>query len=217
MAEPLIDPNEAFAGNSAINADIHQLLAEFPEPSRSRMLRQIRRDRDVLMERGTEQADQQARHTFREFLCARRLNQNGFHLEYSRKFGEQTPDWFDPDRRLVLEVFTCERGGKSDPVTRVADRIAEKVAVYRQLVEDQQLFFVVAVYGDFLCGFGEYDCEQAISDGDLFGRYRELSGVLFFSETTVVRRQQQYGFTYFPNAKASRRIDLRESLTGGQP
>src|SRR5208283_4502416 len=89
------DPNEQFAGNKNINAEIHEILGEFPEPTRSRMRKQILQDRDALKSQGTPQADENARHTLREFIVARCLNRNGFNLEYAEKLAEQTPDWYD--------------------------------------------------------------------------------------------------------------------------
>ena len=186
------------------------------------MRKKIRQDRDALKSQGTPQADENARHTFREFLVAQRLNLSGFCLEYGKKLEGQTPDWYDEEKRLLLEVFTCERGGKSNPVQRVGAKIAEKVAKYGKAVANKALFFVVAVYGDFYSGFDSPDeCEQAIRDGRLFETYPDLSGVVFFTESDGLKvRQidgstkpkQQYLFKYFANPNAIRQIDLTASL-----
>jgi len=211
MAESA-DPNEEFAGNPAINADIHEMLAKFPESSRSRMRRKIRKARDAAVKTGSEEADAQARHIFREFVVATRLNANGLHLEYEKKLGGRTPDWYDEESRLLLEVFTCERGGRANPVKRIAERITEKVADYRQLVEDHNLYYLVAVYGDFMTGLDADDCKEAIESGDLFNQHPALSGVVFFSESTVIGGKQQYRFTFFGSEAASRKIDLTPCL-----
>jgi hypothetical protein len=215
------DPKEIFSPNPAINADIHEMLVDFPEPSRSRMRKKIIQDRDALLKHRTDETDQNARHTFREFLVAHQLNRNGFNLEYSRKIAEQTPDWFDPQNNLLLEVFTCERGGKSPAVQRVAPRIAEKVTKYKKAIEDNELLFVVAVHGDFLSLLDADDCQQAIADECLFERYPILSGVVFFSESNAFRvkqadgstqLKQQYRYKYFSNPNATRAIDLTSAL-----
>jgi hypothetical protein len=219
------DPVEQFAGNSAINAEIHNILSSFPEPSRSRMRKKIRQNKATSDRLGTDQADESARHTFREFLVAQRLNSTGFCLEYEKSVNGQTPDWYDEQNRIVLEVFTCERGGRSSPVQRVATRLAEKATRYRALVRDKSLHFVIAVHGDFLSAFDADDCEQAIADDRLFERHPEVSGVIWFGETKVVRvkqtdgsmaRKQLYGYSYFANTNATRKIDLSMNLRGDE-
>ena len=215
------DPKERFSANSAINADIHEMLASFPEPSRSRMRKKIIQDRDALLKHGTDDTDENARHTFREFLVAHQLNRNGFNLEYSRKIAEQTPDWFDVQNKLLIEVFTIERGGSSPAIQRVAPKITEKVTKYKKAIEDNGLFFVVAVHGDFLSFVDADDCQQAITDESLFERYPNLSGVVFFSESNILRMRQadgsttlkqQYSYAYFANPSATLQIDLTSAL-----
>jgi hypothetical protein len=219
------DPLEQFAGNSAINAEIHNILSSFPEPSRSRMRKKIRQDKATLDRLGTDQADESARHTLREFLVARQLNSTGFCLEYNKSVSGQTPDWYDEQNKIVLEVFTYERGGSGSPVQRVATRLAEKVTKYMALVRDKSLHFVIAVHGDFLTAFDADDCKEAIADDRLFERYPEVSGVIFFAETNVVRVKQTdgsmalkqlYGYLYFANTNATRKIDLSMNLRGNE-
>jgi hypothetical protein len=211
------DSNEQFAGNSVINAAIHEILAGFSEPSLSRMLKKIRCDGATASKLRTDDADAGARHTYREFVVARKLNEGGSNLEYSSDFNGQTPDWYDRDEKLLLEVFTCERGGRSDPRQRMSSTIVEKVNKYKQLVNDKSLSFVVAVHGDFETFLDSDDCEQAISDNQLFANHPELSGVIFFDESHVVPFQradgsighkQIYQFTYFANPGATHRIEL---------
>jgi hypothetical protein len=215
------DPNEQFAGNSSINAEIHGILACFPEPSRSRMRTKIRQDAKALRKQGTDQADEAARHTFREFLVARRLNENGFGLEYNKKIEGRTPDWFDEKDKLLLEVFTCERGGKSPARERLGATLAKKAAKYRQMVSDKGLFYVVAAYGDFLACLLAEDCDDAIRENRIFESYPDLSGVIFFADSTVfkvkrpdgsIELKQDYRFTYFGNPTALRQIELATKL-----
>lgn len=219
------DPQEHFAGNSAINAEIHNILSSFPEPSRSRMRKKIRQAKATLDRLGTDQADESARHTFREFLIARQFNSAGFCLEYDKSVNAQTPDWYDEKNRIVLEVFTCERGGSSSPVKRVATRLAEKATKYRTLVRTKSLHFVIAVHGDFAIAFDADDCKEAIAYDRLFERYPEVSGVILFGETNVVQvkrtdgsmaRKQLYGYSYFANKNATRKIDLSMILRGDE-
>jgi hypothetical protein len=215
------DPNEVFAGNSSINAAIHEMLVCFPEPSRSRMRTKIRQDARALRKQGTDQADEAARHTFREFVVAHRLNENGFRLEYNKKVERQTPDWFDEQSKLLLEVFTCERSGKCPAGQRIATTIATKATKYRELVHDKNLCYVVAVYCDFfICYFAD-DFADTIRENTIFETYPHVSGLVFFTDGDVYRvvqpdgsigLKQDYRFTYFGNPTALMKIELATKL-----
>ena len=215
------DPNEVFAANTSLNADLHEILARSSEPSRARMLKRLHEHRRTSDKYGTEEADQSARHTFRELLVGDKLNRAGLRLEYNRNIDGKTPDWYDEQNQLVLEVLTCERSGTVPPLERIATRIEEKVTKYKALVMDNSLHFVVALHGDFATGLDSDDCEQAIADSCLFDRYPDLSGVIFFADTDVARVRQTdgtmalkqlYCYTYFANPNAKRKIDLSKSV-----
>ena len=116
---------------------------------------------------------------------------------------------------------TCERGGTSDPVKRVAGRIREKATKYAEAIEERGLQFVVGIHGDFISCFDRDDCERAIRDGSLFDQHPELSGIIFFVEGPIEivqqadgskRRKQLYQFPYFANPNAIRKIDLTDKL-----
>jgi len=107
----------------------------------------------------------------------------------------------------------------------VATRLDEKVTKYSAAINSQSLHFVVAVHGDYLIlpNYDEEDCKQSITDGRLFERYPELSGVIFFAETHArrikqvdgsSRSKQLYGYWYFPNPDATRKLDLAARLSG---
>ena len=217
------DPSEQFAGNTAINDDIQEILAGFPEPSYSRMLKKIREVGAAARKQGTEDADANARHTFREFLVGQLLQRAGCSPEYDKRIASQTPDWFDEQNRLLVEVFTCERGGKSQPQRRVADRIAEKVTKYLKIVRENALVFLVAVHVDFVVPLPADEFEQAIGDDRLFEHHLDLSGLIYFAESRPVelkqadgltKRKQHYRFPFFPNPYAERKIDLAVNLGG---
>jgi hypothetical protein len=213
------EAEEHFTDNQSINDDLNEILAAFPELSRSRMRRKIREDIATLRKLGTDDAEAQTRHTFREFLVGWQFFQRGYDLEYNRNIGGQTPDWCDESEKLVIEVFTCERGGTSDVVKRVVDCVRDKVGKYGRMVAAESLHFVVAIHGDFLSLLDDFDCQTAAKDGRLFGEEHDLSGVVFFAETNVVlvprrdgskRKKQLYRFRYFPNPLAACPIDLTE-------
>jgi hypothetical protein len=208
---------ERFSYNSAFDEDIHEIIDAFPEPSRTRMRKKIRQDQEVLLRSPNENTDSNARHTFREFLVAYQLQQHGLSLEYGKSISGQTPDWIDEKRKLLLEVFTCERGGCSDPILRTANSIAEKTLKYKAIVEAGALHFVLGIHGDFLSGLNDrFDCEDALAQSGIC-EGGVLSGIVFFTETNVellplptgqVRKKQRYSFDFIPNEKATRPLDL---------
>jgi len=188
------------------------MLARFGEPSRSRMRAKINADRAALRDQAgastAEQADATARHTYHEFVVGLHLLRSGLQPEYNCKLDGKTSDWFDERARLVLEVFTCERGGSTPLLTRVASRIAAKVRKYAESVRQHDLCFVVAVYGDAMSGLTAADCEQAIHYGQLFVEHRELSGVILFANAGTGDANSSTHI-YFANPQANRSIDLR--------
>lgn len=197
-----------FADNPNLHREIRSLLASFDEPSRSRMRAKIRHDRAAARDQGTEQADANARHTHHEFVLGRQLQRRGWRPEYNRKIDGKTPDWYDERARLILDVFTCERGGTTAPAGRVVARIAGKIRKYAQTARDHGLCFVVAVYGDRLSGLTAGDCERAIHEGRLFADHPDLSGVIFFTADDTNIDGNAYAYTYFSNPTADRKIVL---------
>ena len=215
------DPSEQFAGNSSIDEDLHEILQRISQPSRTRILKKLRELVHALRKHGSEQVDQGARHLFRELLVGDKLNRAGHHFEYSPKLDGQTPDWYDEENRIIVEVFTCERGGSSRPEERVAEIIEEKVTKYREIIERHSACFVVAVHGDFMTGLDFGDCVDLIRSHRLFERFPELSGVIQFGETCCKpvaspdgskRMKQLYSYNFIANPSADRTIDLPESL-----
>ena len=214
--------NEHFTPNQSINDALNEMIGGFPEPSRSRMRRKILHDIEALHRHQTDDADAAARHTFREFIVGWQLFQRGFNLEYDHEIGDQTPDWCDEPKKLAVEVFTCERGGTSDVVKRLVSGVSDKVGKYGRTIAANDLHFVVGVHGDFYSGLDDIDAEDAAANGRLFGAGPDLSGVIFFAETTVIPvpkadgtrgRKQLYRFRYFPNPGATRPIDLTDACS----
>ncbi len=217
------DPNEGFAPNTSINAHLHEILARTSEPSRARMRKRLREHRRTFDKHGTEAADQSARHTLRELLVGDKLNRAGLHLEYNRNIDGKTPDWYDEDNRLIVEVFTCERDGVSQPQKRAAATIIGKVTKYDKIIATHSLTFILAVHGDIINGLDFEDCEDLIADHRLFERFPQLSGVIQFGETThqpvgcpdgSTWIKQLYSYNSIANATANCAIDLRASLQG---
>ena len=142
-----------------------------------------------------ENTDAGARHIFREFIPAYNLNKNGFALEYERSIGGKRPDWLDDAAKLMLESYTYERGASSPFLIRLTAAIKNKCHKYKEIVEANSLRFVVAVYLDFLTGMLLEECrEDSDNFRHIFDDNNSLSAILFFTETQVVRRKQEYGF-----------------------
>ncbi len=205
-----------FADNPVIHREIRTMLARFGEPSRSRMRAKIGHDRAALRKHETDQADASARHTYREFVVGLHLLRNGFSPEYNRRLDGKTPDWFDERRRLVLEVFTCERGA-SPAAQRLVSRMVVKTQKYAGAVRALSLAFVIAAYADSLSGFAFDDCRRAITDAGVFVQYPELSGILYFAEQPAGHLNSETGtanhtplreFEYLPNPNALQPINL---------
>jgi hypothetical protein len=187
--------NIRFAGNSAIDAAIKEMLPSFDAASRRRIRRAILNAKAAAEKHDDERTDAGARHVFRELIPAARLNAKGFNLEYERLIDGKTPDWVDFGVGLMMECYTYERGGSAPFHDRVNAAVAAKCAKYGALARERRLHFVVAVYIDFLTCIS---LEECLEDTDrfraAFNGCDALSALLFFTETQVVRNRQEYGF-----------------------
>jgi len=205
----VVDPNEMFAGNASINAHIHGILQKFNGPTQSKMLSSVRDVRRAL-DQATDDIDRfakdaQARHIFREFLVGEHLQDCGYaDLEYSAEIDGLTPDWLDRTAKLLVEVFTTERGGTAIPQNRFHSTLEGKASKYKCIVERHQLQFVIAIHPDFLVNMDLQDCEDAVRASDVPGRFPCLTGILCFAETWAVGQNQSYRFDFFPNPMALR-------------
>jgi hypothetical protein len=184
-----------FSPNSAIDAAIKEILPSFSPDSQRRMKKAILAAKKAAEKHRDENTDAGARHIFREFIPASILNENGFTFEYERPIGGKRPDWLDDSAKLMLESYTYERGASSPFIDRVTAAINDKCNKYRKIIEENSLRFVVAVYLDFLTGMLLEECrENSNIFRPIFDSNNSLSAILFFTETQVVRRRQEYGF-----------------------
>jgi hypothetical protein len=189
------DDEVTFAGNSAINAAIKEMLPFFDTASQQRIQRAILNAKKAAEKHGDENTDAAARHIFRELIPASVLNQSGFSFEYEKAIGLKTPDWIDESTNMLMEAYTYERGGSSNFFDRVTAAIANKCHKYEEIVAERSLFFVVSVYLDFLTGISVDDCaEDCERFRPTFENNRSLKAIIFFTETRVVNRKQEYGY-----------------------
>ncbi len=184
-----------FSPNSAINTAIKEILQYFNAESQGRMQRAILNAKKAAEKYRDENTDAGARHIFREFIPASILNQNGFAFEYEKPLKGKTPDWLDDTARLMLESYTYERGGSSSFFDRVTSSVTGKCNKYKDIIAENNLRFLVAVYLDFLTGMTLDECrEDSEMFRSVFDDNDSLWAILFFTETQVIRGKQHYGF-----------------------
>jgi hypothetical protein len=202
------DPEEiVFSPNSAIDAAIKEILPYFSSESQRRMQKAILAAKKAVEKQRDENTDAGARHIFREFIPSSILNKNGFTFEYERLIGGKRPDWLDDSAKLMLESYTYERGASSPFLVRVQAAITEKCNKYAEIIEANSLRFVVAVYLDFLTGILLDECrEDSKMFRPMFAANNPLWAILFFTETQVVHRRQEYGFFCLCRNSAFREI-----------
>lgn len=185
-----------FSTNKAINAEIHRMMPFFSDTSQRRIRKELLSSKRSLEKHRDENTDAGARHVFRALIPAKRLNENGWSLEYNVFIDGKTPDWLDLSAGLLLEAYTYERYGASGFNERVVEAVTDKCRKYAQIAADNNLGILVSVYLDFITCMTLEECqEEAKAFRPLFGAYAALRGVLFFTEKTVqLRGVQQYDF-----------------------
>lgn len=194
--------------NNAIDSAIKEMLSSFDEISQKRMINAIANARKSAEKFRDENADAGARHIFREFIPAYQLNQNGFSLEYEKTIQEKTPDWIDENAKLMIDSYTYERGGSSGFLNRLSDNINKKCNKYKDIILVNSLYFVIAVYIDFLSDTLVVECrEEPQQFKSIFESNKSLSAILFFSESNVIDKKQNYEFFCV----------CRDSFIGGVP
>lgn len=184
-----------FSGNSAIDAYIKEMLLSFSPESQKRMKKAILAVKKAAEKYQDENTDAGARHIFREFIPASILNRSGFSFEYETSICGKKPDWLDDTAKMMMESYTYERGGSSFFISRVTTAISGKCNKYKNIIEENSLRFILAVYLDFLSGMLLEECyEDAKTFLPIFDANSSLWAILFFTETRVVNYRQEYGF-----------------------
>jgi hypothetical protein len=206
------------AENASINATIYRCFEYISEPDAQTFVRAFGRlphDGDQIM------------HAFRELILGGFLASRGQRVAYDQRVNGQTPDWsiFEEDHRLrcIVELvnFHIDRAtedeialhaqarrfwsGWPDPQKRLYQSIWDKASKYKRLVEQIQVAYVIALFGEFVAAVDLDDVRQCLfaADKGLFPQYPEVSGLIFF-----VENGGQYAFTYLPNPLAKRPFDL---------
>lgn len=227
MAKCFCDPNDMkygqIAGNKHINALIYRCFEYMVEEDEQKFVKAFREQPND---------SNQIMHTFRELVLGAYLGSSGFKVRYDYAVDNQTPDWciFDEqsvamgiveltnfhidkatDDKIEAQLKTQGvawfwRDENKDNVARLCHCIWHKAQVYRALVEELRVPYVVAVFGEFRVAIDfEEELYHCLFDKEfrLFEMYPEVSGVLYFEE-----RSGQYLFNYSNNPNALRVVDL---------
>jgi hypothetical protein len=175
----------------------------------------------------------QVMHTFCELLLGAYLSANGLMVEYEHDFDGETPDWsilddssnitaivemvyhhLDIDTRS--DILAQREAGKmaigyfphsKDPkFLRLYSRVRKKASIYKKLVAEINVPYVVAVFMDFTVIVDVQETKECLMSGDesLFQLYPDLSGVLHFEESNC----GSYYFSFIENPFALRKIDI---------
>ncbi len=191
-------------------------------------------DKRKFVKKFQEQPDDsdQIMHTFRELVLGAYLSSRGFRVRHDHVINDQTPDWsiLDAEGQAITGIVELTnfhidkvteneikeqmrtkgvagywRDQNKDNVERLYKAIWGKATVYRSLIEELKVPYVVGVFGEFnaLVDFEEVCLCLFDEKTGLFGMYATLSGVLYFEEGSG-----QYSFKYASNPNALQTIEL---------
>jgi len=212
------------SNNSKINSLVHCCFKYISELDKHKFIKKFRK------QSGDET---QVLHTFRELVLGAYLEKNGLTVRHDFKIKEKTPDW------VVLESGSLVTGVVElvnfhiDKITedsinssfkerniwcdwvepnngRLYQRLQEKAECYQTIVEENNIPYVVAVFGEFKAGVEIEEIHEVLFQdykGGLFRRFPTLSGVLFFEELGG-----SYSFKYFPNPNPAVAYSLNDGI-----
>ncbi len=174
------------------------------------------------------QDNTQVMHTFRELILGAYLTGRGFNVRYEYTSDGETPDWSALNESAVLiaivelinfhlDLATADSidaellnrgywiGWQTSNDVRLYERIQHKMNAYKTLVKKHDIPYVVAVFGEFRAAVNRDELNTCLysSEYGLFELNREVSGVLFFEESSG-----RYQFTYMPNPNPLIRLDI---------
>lgn len=204
------------AGNSRINTFIYRCFEHIREEDERKFVRKFREQ---------PQDSHEIMHTFRELVLGAFLCSRGLRAHYEHVVDSRTPDWSILDGRskpgaiveltsfhidkateteieeqLRAEGLACVwRDADRDNVDRLYHSIWHKAQVYRALVQELGIPYIVAVFGEFRAAVDEEEVRLCLLEDEfgLFEMYPEVSGVLYFEE-----KSGHYLFSYIHNPGA---------------
>jgi len=208
------------AGNTAINARIYPCFEHIREEDVRKFVKKFREqpsDSDQIM------------HTFRELILGAYLGSNGFEVRHDYLIGGKTPDWCILSETstvgciVELTNLHLDRATENEIEGQLRTKliawawlpqrqdrlyccVSRKAQVYKALVEEHQIAYVIAVFSDFKAPVDwEEELYPSLTNAEhgLFKLYPHISGVLHFEVTS-----KGYVFGYLGNPGALRTIHL---------
>jgi hypothetical protein len=171
-------------------------------------------------------------HTYRELVLGAFLSSKGLRVKHDCVIDSKAPDWsiLDVEGQSIIGIVELTsfhidkatqneieeqmyvrgiavvwRDQNNDNVKRLYHAIWRKASVYRSLIRKLQIPYVVGVFGEFTVAIDFEEVRLCLFDDKtgLFGMYPELSGVLYFVESSGI-----YSFNYASNPNALQAIEL---------
>lgn len=198
------------AGNKSVNESIYVCMDILGQTNATRILNRLKKlSRNIRKEDGTIDflVDRQCLDAYREILTGAFLTRSGFSIVYSPNVNGKTPDWGilrsegGMVERIVDNVsfHPASGNGKGD---RLFSSLDNKAGAYARLAKEQQLPYVIALFGSFFVGLYDDDVKKVL-EKDLTDR-QWLSGILFLEDSG----RGGYRFTSLPNPTANLPFDL---------
>jgi hypothetical protein len=183
-------------------------------------------DQRTFVKKFKEQSEDvpQVNHTLRELILGAYVAGQGFQPEYNPLLDGKTPEWLMTQHitgnKLLLELVnfhlpdrlerqmwdTFKTGWMwsyfMEPNTgRAYTSIQDKMAKYKPLVQNNDLHYVVAVFGLFSSALTVEEVREGLEGEDaLFPLYPEVTGVMYFQGVGGA-----YSFHYLANPHAARK------------
>ena len=208
------------AGNTAINDSIYSCLEHIREDDTRKFVKKFR---------GQPSDSDQIMHTFRELILGAYLGSNGFEVRHDYLIGGRTPDWCimsqtgTPECIVELTNFHLDMATDSEIEEQLRSKgiawvwlpqrddrlyrcVWRKAQIYKGLVEELQIAYVIAVFSDFKVPVHwEEELYPSLTNAEhgLFKLYPHITGVLHFEVTS-----RGYVFGYLGNPDASKSMVL---------
>jgi hypothetical protein len=210
------------AGNRHINAFIYLCFGHIFEEDQRKFVKKFREQ---------PHGSDQIMHTFRELILGAYLSSNGFRVRHDYAVIAKTPDWCILDdksevtgiveltnfhldkvteseikKQMEAKVITVFwRDQNKDNVDRLYHCIWHKADAYHALIKKLKKPYVISIFGEFQAAVDFEEVEFCLFDKDigLFERYPEISGVLYFEESSG-----RYSFNYARNPYALEVLNL---------
>jgi hypothetical protein len=208
------------AENNVVNREIYKCFDYICDDNKRKFVKKFRdqpHDQEQIMD------------NFRELILGAFLSSNGLNVIYDYQLQRKTPDWCVIDDHHSIKCVIENVNFHIDKATdkeikshidkngiwvgwlkpneeRIYMKLLEKSDKYEGVVTEQNVPYVVSLFGDFKAAVEIDEVNHCLFDahGGLFNDHPILSGVLFFVESGGGR----YTFRYIPNPKAIRKIDL---------